>query len=155
MFLIVYFGGILMNSLLSKIDFNTILADGAIGKGYDWGQASNVAVCGGAIVFLMLVLLVVCIAVFGKIMDGVNGTTKPKTLKPENKVKPVPTPVVNNAKVSSDTDEDVIAAIAAAVGYLYSGSDVKPVIRAIRPASSKTQRSAWANAGVIQNTRAF
>lgn len=148
-----------MESLLSKIGFNMAIADGSIGKGYDWGQASNVALCGVAIVFLMLILLVVAIIIFGKIMDSANGTSKPKAPKPQKKVaqKPVavPAPVAATSNIPSETEDDVIAAIAAAVGYLYSGSDVKPVIRAIRPSNNKAQRSAWANAGVIQNTRAF
>ncbi len=146
-----------MNSLLSKIGFNIAIADGSIGKGYDWGQASNVALCGVSIVFLMLILLVVAIIIFGKIMDSANGASKPKAPKPQKKIvtKPTPVPVATNTNISSETEDDVIAAIAAAVGYLYSDADVKPVIRAIRPSNSKAQRSAWANAGVIQNTRAF
>lgn len=148
-----------MNSLLSKIGFNIAVADGAIGKGYDWGQASNVALCGISIVFLMLILLVIAIIIFGKIMDSSNGTSKPKAPKPEKKVAPkpvaVPAPVAATSNIPSETEDDVIAAIAAAVGYLYIDSDVKPVIRAIRPSNNKAQRSAWANAGVIQNTRAF
>ena len=146
-----------MDSLLSKIGFNIAIADGSIGKGYDWGQASNVALCGIAIVFLMLVLLVACIAIFGKIMNNANAAAKPmvsKAPKSERNVNLTQAPVANNTNISSNVDEEVIAAIAAAVGYLYSGSDIKPVIRAIRP-NSKAQRSAWANAGVIQNTRAF
>ena len=145
-----------MLSLLSEIGYNTAVVDGAIGKGFKWSAASNVALCGISIVFLMLVLLVICIAVFGKIMDKANGTTKPKAAKPpkpEKKVKPAPK--VNNTNFSSESDDDVVAAIAAAVAYLYSGSDVTPVIRSIKRSDSKTQRSAWANAGIIQNTRAF
>lgn len=145
-----------MLSLLSEIGYKAAVVDGAIGKGFNWSDASNVALCGVSIVFLMLVLLVICIAVFGKIMDKANGTTKPKAIKPpkpEKKVKPAPT--VNNTSFSSESDDDVVAAIAAAVAYLYSGSDVTPVIRSIKRSDLKTQRSAWANAGIIQNTRAF
>ena len=130
-----------MNSLLLKIGFNVAVADGAIGKGYDWGQASNVALCGISIVFLMLILLVIAIIIFGKIMDSSNGTSKPKAPKPEKKVAPkpvaVPAPVAATSNIPSETEDDVIAAIAAAVAYLYSDSDVKPVIRAIRPSNNK------------------
>ncbi len=144
-----------MYSMLSKIGFNASITDKTIGGGFTWGDASSVAICGVTVVFLMLILLVVFIAVFGKIMDNINGVSKPQSPKPPKNKAEKPAQQINNANIPSDTDESVIAAIAAAVGYMYSGSNVKPVIRAIKPSTNKSQRSAWANAGVVQNTRAF
>ena len=51
-------------------------------------------------------------------------------------------------------DDDVIAAISAAVMMMYECSGKTPIIRSIRPAV-KSSRSAWANAGVMNNTRSF
>ena len=138
-----------MYSMLSAIRQYTAVVDTKIGEGYTWSEAWNVALCGVVIVFLMLVLLVVVIMLFGKVMHIAKNTTD------SPKIEVNPAPVVNNANIDDNTDEDVIAVIAAAVGYLYSGTDVKPVIRAIKRSDSKSLRTAWANAGIAQNTRAF
>ena len=54
----------------------------------------------------------------------------------------------------SSEDEDVVAAISAAVMMMYEGTGKTPVIRSIRPAN-KGVRSAWGMAGVMNNTRPF
>lgn len=144
-----------MYAMLSAIQQNAAVVDTKIGEGYTWGDAWNVALCGASIVFLMLVLLVVVIMIFGKLMDKANGNTKPSVPMPQKKAETKENPTPKNANVLNETDEDVIAAIAAAVGYLYCGTGIKPVIRAIKRTDKKSGRSAWANAGVAQNTRAF
>ena len=138
-----------MHSILSAICQNAGVVTTKIGEGYTWNDAFNVAICGAVIVFLMLVLLVVVIMLFGKVMSIAKNTSD----TPKIEVKPAQ--VANNVAVADNTDEDVVAVIAAAVGYLYSGTDVKPVIRAIKRTDSKSSRTAWANAGIAQNTRAF
>ena len=135
--------------MLNNPFFNLIPAieKGVIGNGYDWGQASIVTVCGLVIVFAMLLLLVIVISIFGGIMDKANGVQKVKPAKKETPVSapaPTPAPVVT---IEEDNDE-IIAVIAA-------DSGVKPVIRRIKPAATNGTRSAWASAGVYQNTRAF
>ena len=144
-----------MYSMLSAIQQNTAVVDAKIGEGYTWGDAWNVALCGASIVFLMLILLVVVIMIFGKLMDNANGKTKPSAPKPQKKAETKVNPAPKNENISNETDEDVVAAIAAAVGYLYCGTGIKPVIRAIKRTDNRSGRSAWANAGVAQNTRAF
>ena len=132
--------------------FIPALKNGAIGNGYDWNQATMVTVCGLVIVFSMLILLVIIIAIFGRIMDRVNGVERQKPVKKAAHVSSVPVaPVVT---VEEDNDE-IIAVIAAAVDAIYSDTGVKPVIRRIRPAASRGTRSPWASAGVFENTRAF
>ena len=142
--------------MLNNPFFNLIPAieKGVIGNGYDWGQASIVTVCGLVIVFAMLLLLVIVISIFGGIMDKANGVQKVKPAKKETPVSapaPTPAPVVT---IEEDNDE-IIAVIAAAVDAIYADSGVKPVIRRIKPAATNRTRSAWASAGVYQNTRAF
>ncbi len=137
-----------MYSILSAIQQNAAVVDTKIGEGYTWEAAWNVAICGATIVFLMLVLLVVVIMMFGKVMDIANGKSKAETKN--NKAITI---IENNS--NDDIEDEVVAAIAAAVGYLYSGSNIKPVIRAIKRSNNKNERTAWAKAGVAQNTRAF
>ncbi len=139
----------LENPLLNLIP---AVEKGTIGNGYDWGQASVVTASGIVIVFTMLVLLVIVISIFGGIMDRINGVKKEKPVK-----KTESAPVVEAAPVVTveEDDDEIIAVIAAAVDAIYADSGVKPVIRRIRPAASKGTRSAWASAGVFENTRAF
>ncbi len=116
----------------------------------------NVTLSGILIVFAMLVLLVVILTVFGFIMTRLSGgpkkEKKAKEPKVEKKAEPASAPVVT-ATAPSDDDE-VIAAISAAVMMMYEGTGKTPVIRSIRPAQ-KGVRSAWATAGVMNNTRPF
>lgn len=56
---------------------------------------------------------------------------------------------------SADSEEEIVAVIAAAVASLYEGSGTTAVIRCITPSQTARARSVWAAAGVAQNTRAF
>ncbi len=115
----------------------------------------NVTMSGLLIVFAMLVLLVVILAVFGSIMSRISGAPKKEKPKKEPKVeKKVDVPAASVVSVSASDDEDVIAAISAAVMMMYEGTGKTPVIRSIRPAI-KGVRSAWGMAGVMNNTRPF
>ena len=136
------------------LNFIPAVETGVIGKGYDWGQAAIVTVCGVTIVFSMLVLLVIVISIFGGIMDRINGVKKVKPVKKES---PAPAPVSANVPVVTveEDNDEIIAVIAAAVDAIYADTGVKPVIRRIKPAATNGSRSAWASAGVYQNTRAF
>ena len=111
----------------------------------------NVTLSGFIIVFAMLVLLVVIISVFGVMMSRLNGNKVPKATKVKVE-KPIPAKTVA-ANVQNDNDEGVIAAISAAIMMMYEGTGKKPVIRSIKPAV--TGRSAWKQAGVVNNVRSF
>lgn len=110
-------------------------------------------VCGVAIVFLVLVVLIVAIIIFGKVVGAATGKVakeKPAKVVPvAPKAAPVAAPVVN-----AQDDGELIAVIAAAVDAMYAGSGKKAIIRNIRPASTGG-RSAWATAGLMQNVRSF
>ena len=114
----------------------------------------NVTLSGLIIVFAMLILLVVVIASFGAVMDRLNGTKKPKspTVKKEAP-KPANVEETPKSMQNSTEDESVIAAISAAVMMMYEGTGKRPVIRSIKPAASS--RSAWKQAGVLNNVRSF
>ena len=111
----------------------------------------TVTLSGVIIVFSMLVLLVVVIGVFGALMSKTSSSNKTPVTKAEV-VEHSPVPAVN--ALSSSEDEDVIAAISAAVMMMYEGTGKTPVIRSIRPAQ-RGVRSAWSMAGVMNNTRPF
>ncbi len=114
-----------------------------------------VTLSGILIVFAMLILLVAVIWAFGKIMTAVTGSGKPPKEKKAKKEAPVADSKAS-AKAASNVSEDegVIAAISAAIMMMYEGTGKTPVIRSIRP-TAKGVRSAWAAAGIANNTRPF
>lgn len=119
--------------------------------------AGNVTLSGLLIVFAMLVLLVVIISLFGSVMDRLNGVKKPKASKSVTAQAPAEATVKSQepqfASVNEVDDGEVIAAISAAVMMMYEGTGKTPVIRSIRPATAS--RSAWKQAGVLNNVRSF
>ena len=126
------------------------LASNVMNNIKDYGV--NVTLSGLVIVFAMLVLLVFIIFTFGMIFGAKKSANKVKTPKAEKKKEVINSPV---AVANTDTeDEDVIAAISAAVMMMYEGTGKTPIIRSIRPAQ-KGVRSAWATAGIVNNTRPF
>lgn len=131
---------------------NKLVNTGVLGDGFTWGETINVTLTGVTIVFAMLVLLVFIILVFGYIM---NGSKKEKNEAPVMKQETAPAPAPDPVVTIEDDSDEIIAVISAAVASIYEGTGKKPVIRAIRRSSNKSERSAWATAGIIENTRAF
>ncbi len=122
--------------------------------------SASMLLTGFTIVFAVLLFLIFIIWAYGKIITtAIKKSDEIKAKKAEaekaNKVetektaeiKPTPAakPVINGV-----TDE-VVAVISAAVYSMY-GSTEKVKIKSIK---KSTGRSAWANAGVINNTRPF
>ena len=119
------------------------------------GELSAITTFSGvAIVFSMLLILVIMIAIFGFFGKAGNGKSD-KKVKAEKmpKVKKIAEPSSVKNAVNASDDDEVIAVISAAVAMMYEGTGKKAVIRSIRPSS--VGRSAWANAGIRDNVRAF
>ncbi len=118
----------------------------------DWSLGINVTICGIVIVFSMLVLLVIILTVSGSVFGAVS-----KKNKKEKVAEPTPAPIKKSAPVVAAQVKDnneIIAVIAAAVTSMYEGSNVKPVIRAVKRSGSPT-RPVWTAAGIYENTRTF
>ena len=120
----------------------------------NWSLGINVTICGLVIVFSMLILLVIILTVSGSIF-GATSKNKPKAeQKAERKAAPVKSAVpVASVPVATNNDE-IIAVIAAAVASMYEGTNIRPVIRAVKRSGSPT-RPAWTAAGIYENTRSF
>ena len=121
----------------------------------------NVTITGVALVFAMLVLLVAILILFGKISVALQNAKNKKIEKArkamfdalssnDEETEPTVATVISR---EDGLSEEVVAVISAAVATMYMNSPVKPVIKAIKKSAGR--RSAWANAGVIDNTRAF
>ena len=116
----------------------------------------NVTVTGVALVFSMLVLLVLILILFGKVFVALQNAAEKKAEKARAATLSQMQDDKSDTLIINEEDgisEEVIAVISAAVATLYMGSSKKPVIKAIK--KSNGRRSAWGNAGVANNTRAF
>ena len=116
----------------------------------------NVTVTGVALVFSMLVLLVLILILFGKVFVALQNAAEKKAEKAREATLSQMQDDKSDTLIINEEDgisEEVIAVISAAVATLYMGSSKKPVIKAIK--KSNGRRSAWGNAGVANNTRAF
>ena len=121
-------------------------------------SAAKVILTGFVVVFSVLLLLIGIIKLYSMIVGKAQSTGVRKKEKPEMPVlvaerEPKDVPSVPSA-VSQEDDgvpEEVVAVIAAAVAMMYGGQG-RAKIKSIRRAGG---RSAWANEGVLDNTRPF
>lgn len=121
--------------------------------------SASMLLTGFTIVFAVLLFLIFIIWAYGKIITTVIKKSeeskakkaeaeKSKTTKEE---KPAVNTVAPVKPVTNGVSDEVVAVISAAVYSMY-GSTEKVKIKSIK---KSTGRSAWANAGVINNTRPF
>ncbi len=116
-----------------------------------------VLISGLLVVFLVLILLTGLIWLYGAVVSNISGKGGKKQDKTEKKPQPVAAPkAATSVKKAAPASKagipgEIIAVIAAAVASLEGGS--KYVIRGVK--RSKSSRSAWGTAGVMDNTRPF
>lgn len=118
--------------------------------------SAKVVLTGFVVVFSVLILLIFIIKIYGSIVTKAQQTgNKKKKVVEKQEVKSVPSSPVTVAPASVVQDgvsEEVVAVISAAVATMY-GSPEKARIKSIK--KSNLGRSAWANAGLLDNTRPF
>jgi len=122
--------------------------------------SAKVVLTGFVVVFAMLILLIFIIKIYSAIVQkaqsaGSNSKKgkKNKDEKPAEKPAAAPVPVVTASAATDGISDEVVAVISAAVATMY-GSSEKARIKSIKK-SSDGGRSAWAKAGVLDNTRPF
>ena len=113
-----------------------------------------VILTGLVVVFAALIGLTALIWAFGKIFTtisgkGSKGDKNEKVEAPKAETKSTPTV---SAAVTTDEEDDVVAAISAAVAWML-GSGKGFVVRSIRRV--KESRPVWAQAGLLENTKPF
>lgn len=123
--------------------------------------SASMLLTGFTIVFGVLLLLIFIIWAYGKIITAVmKKSNEKKAAKASQEAKKAQTapakqeqakPTPSAPVASNGINDEVVAAISAAVYSMYGSTD-KVKIKSIKKACG---RSAWANAGVINNTRPF
>lgn len=127
-----------------------------------WIASAKVILTGFVVVFAVLFLLIGIIKIYSTIVTKVQDRNNVKKHKKEKIAQPgdslkkppvVSAPAVSEAPPSAydGIDDEVVAVIAAAVAATY-GSKGRAKIKSIKKSGG---RSAWANAGIADNTRPF
>ena len=122
-------------------------------------SAAKVILTGFTVVFAMLFFLIIIIKVYSATIAGAQRAADRRMKKKEKILEPVgedsgvhiikKPAYITPPTVDDDIPEEIIAVIAAAVAA--SGESPKVRIKSIKKAG--VGRSAWANAGVLDNTR--
>ena len=117
--------------------------------------ALTLLIAGFVIVFVVLILLIAIITMYGKIIQSAQNAVSNKREKKleENKEKQTVKSIVREDIEEDDgaIPEEIIAVIAAAVDAVYGSKPHK--IKNIR--RSRSVRSSWGNAGIAENTKPF
>lgn len=121
--------------------------------------SAKVVLTGFVVVFAMLLLLILIIKIYSTIVQKAqqSGSKKKQKTVVIEKETPAKVSVAQPVKAAAPANEDgiseeVVAVISAAVATMY-GSSEKAKIKSIK--KSNSGRSAWANAGLLDNTRPF
>ncbi len=115
----------------------------------------SVVVTGLVVVFAALLILVLCISLFGKLFSFFNKPKKPKELKKDLKAEVKKDEVLTKSSVNQEetNDDEIIAVIAAAIAEISNSSGKPLAIRSIKQVGSKVNM--WSRAGTLENTRPF
>lgn len=137
----------------------SILADSGMSLSEKGIASGKVILTGFVVVFAVLLLLIMIIKLYSTIVQKAqqSGKKKKEKVKIEETKTSAPTPVVapvsaTPSSPSVQNGDEVVAVISAAVATMY-GSSGKARIKSIK--KSNSGRSAWANAGILDNTRPF
>lgn len=117
--------------------------------------SAQVILTGFVVVFIVLILLILIIKLFSFIIQKAQQGGKNKIKEESMQQEEAASAQVKSAVTQENFDgvpEEVVAVISAAVADIY-GSSAKTRIKSIK--KSNGGRSAWANAGVLDNTRPF
>ena len=123
--------------------------------------SANIVITGLVVVFAVLLVLILCIRLFGTVLNGLSSKQSAKKREPA-KAAPLPSPLPKiSAPVYSVSPtlhdgnvipEEIIAVISAAVMSVTGGQGA---IRSIRESHQKGVRPAWSTAGLLESTRPF
>lgn len=138
--------------------FNALTNDVIHGqdKGLSGTTIASVVITGMVVVFIGLILLVLFVALYGKIFHGIS---KKKELESQNDSNGNEDYIEQSDNenqsfiVDDDIEEEVVAVIMGAISAMSSNSDKKLILKSIK--NAKPQRNAWASAGIAENTKPF
>lgn len=140
-----FLNGLLFNSLAVDTDDWSIL------------DSLNVMLTGLVVVFIALIILIVIVSLIGRSFARANAQKKAQPA--EESAPAVAAPAAPAAGVSAAADsveeEEVVAAITAAIACMMTENGVTRPFRVKSIRSAGPARNAWNMAGLLENTRPF
>lgn len=139
----------------------SVLADSGMSLAEKGISSAKVILTGFVVVFSVLIILILIIKLYSTIVQKAqqSGKKKKEKIAVKEDVSSVATPKAApvstaspDVSVQDGVTEEVVAVISAAVATMY-GSSGKARIKSIKKLD--TGRCAWANAGILDNTRPF
>ncbi|MDO4748606.1 MAG: OadG family transporter subunit [Eubacteriales bacterium] len=116
-------------------------------------KAWTVLITGFIVVFAVLILLIGIIKIYSTIVYKAQNRQKKDKSKDDDdtpKGTPVATATTIATAPANGVSSEVLAAIAAAVDFIYGPNKVR-----IKNIKKSNKRSVWGSAGVVSNTRPF
>lgn len=120
----------------------------------DISQTAGVIISGLSVVFLVLLLLVGFVSLFGSFFKKSKKEPPVKQAPPPKQEikKPVPSPVT----VEEDDSDEIIAVISAVVAQMSIQDGKQYKIKSVKAKNQKSSgRPVWASEGLRQNTNPF
>lgn len=123
-------------------------------KMFDMPLAFTVLLTGIVTVFIVLIILTIVIKGYGNITNYIykKEGKKPESLKYESAYDQNMTFTENKPQKKQNQDE-IIAAISAAVAYIYADTQTEYKIKSIKKSSDV--RTSWRMQGLFENTNPF
>ena len=125
------------------------------------GTVASVVITGLSVVFIGLIILIICVTIYGKIFEAINKKADEKAkaaaeaaaAEKVGAVKAEEPAPAKALQVEDGIEEETVAVIMAAISAMYASGGKKAVVRSVRASRSAT--NVWASAGAVQNTRPF
>lgn len=150
--------------------FDPLMAADKVLKGteaMDGGQITAMTLVGLLVVFCALFILVIFLYGSGSIFKKVGGKPqkpadtrktapppKPAAAAPKAAQKPA-APKAAPAPAAAEDDTEVIAVIMAAISAMGAAEGKTYQLKSVRPVDTANPRRAWAQAGLLSQTRPF
>ena len=122
----------------------------------DYALAGGVILSGLTIVFVVLILLTLIVALFGKLLGGAGNKEKPTQMKEEPAPTAAPAPKATVQPVVEDgISDETVAVISASIAAMLGGNAVVRGVKCAHGNRGKGRRTPWGMAGMQQNTSPF
>ena len=115
-------------------------------------------ITGLAVVFLGLIILILFLTLLGKIFDRKSGSSKPAAPSaPKQEKTPAPKPEPKSPAADAGQEQEIVAAICAAISAIGEAEGTTYAVNSIRPKQAPVRgaRPAWYMAGLRDNTTPF
>lgn len=140
-----------LSTIYSMAEFIPSVVDEE-GYSYVWA----VVITGLSVVFLGLIILILFVWLMGKFFTAIQNKNKPsKPAEEPQTAAPVKKATVTQSVSENTDDNEIIAVISAAVAAMGQAEGKTYKLKSVKAVTNKKSRSAWAMAGLQNDTMPF